>query len=304
MAITCCMALVPRPSPVRWRRWAWPSGARAGCPGRTGRVGASRAGTSEPASSSRCCLAERAGFAIGGHHWPRRLLRRAAPRRLHQPDHAVTGGECGVGGLAVCSRACSNYPMDVQRPRWWTYPIECANGHPWGPGQVRVSWRPCQCAPARAVQPRGSGHRVIACGVPGCRSVFFEPPHDPATALTRPSGSRVAQPEQDAADQHGTPPRQRARRAPLARSGPAGAGHPIANPARSTRCCRAGLAGSLVPARLAATRPVLPGQPARAPEGQAHRRHRTGEGRGTKAKQHVIAITGQRCSPATRCRST
>ena len=155
----------------------------------------------------------------------------------------------GGGGLAICSCACSNYPMDVQRPRWWTYPIECANGHPWGPGQVRVSWRPCQCAPARALQSRGSGHRVIACGVPGCRSVFFEPPHDPATALARPSGSRVAQAEQDAADQHGIPPRQRARRSPLAASGPADAGHPMANPARSTRLPgRAGRLTSSCPA--------------------------------------------------------
>jgi len=78
----------------------------------------------------------------------------------------------------------------------------------------------------------------------------------------------------------------------------------MANPARSARQHRLELAGSLVPARLTATRPVLPGQPARAPEGQAHRRHRTGEGRGTKAMQHVIAITGQRRSPATRSRST
>jgi len=70
--------------------------------------------------------------------------------------------------------------MDVRRPRWWIYPIECANGHDWGPGRVLVSWLPCQCGPARAAQPQGSGHRVIACRVPGCGSVFYEPPHDPA----------------------------------------------------------------------------------------------------------------------------
>ncbi|HEY7012682.1 MAG TPA: hypothetical protein VH480_08010 [Streptosporangiaceae bacterium] len=70
--------------------------------------------------------------------------------------------------------------MDVRRPRWWIYPIECANGHAWGPGRVLVSWLPCQCGPARATQPQGSGHRVIACRVPGCGSVFYEPPHDPA----------------------------------------------------------------------------------------------------------------------------
>jgi len=33
--------------------------------------------------------------------------------------------------------------------------------------------------PARKAQPRGSGHRVIACRVPGCGPVFYEPPHKP-----------------------------------------------------------------------------------------------------------------------------
>jgi hypothetical protein len=71
--------------------------------------------------------------------------------------------------------------MDVRRPRWWTYPLECANHHPWGPGKVIVSWVPCQCGPARTAQERGGGHRAISCPVPGCRSVFYDPPHDPAT---------------------------------------------------------------------------------------------------------------------------
>ena len=50
------------------------------------------------------------------------------------------------------------------------------------PGRVIVSWQPCLCDPARAAQPRGSGHWVIACRAPGCTAEVFEPPHDPATA--------------------------------------------------------------------------------------------------------------------------
>ena len=62
---------------------------------------------------------------------------------------------------------------------WWAYPEHCANGHPWGPGKVAVSSSPCQCPPARAAQPRGSGHRKIACRTPGCRSVYYQPRHEP-----------------------------------------------------------------------------------------------------------------------------
>jgi hypothetical protein len=72
--------------------------------------------------------------------------------------------------------------MDVQRPDWWTYPICCGNGHPWGPGRVIVSWQPCLCDPAREAQPRGSGHRLIECRTPGCGWVDYEPLHDPETA--------------------------------------------------------------------------------------------------------------------------
>jgi len=45
---------------------------------------------------------------------------------------------------------------------------------------------PCQCAPAREAMRRGSGHRMIACQAPGCRSVCYEPRHDPATAREGP----------------------------------------------------------------------------------------------------------------------
>ena len=76
---------------------------------------------------------------------------------------------------------CSNLSMDVQLPDWWTYPKYCGRGHSWGPGKVIVSWLPCQCAPARAAQPRGSGRRTIACRAPGCDWTDYEPSHDPET---------------------------------------------------------------------------------------------------------------------------
>jgi len=68
---------------------------------------------------------------------------------------------------------------DVQRPAWWAYPKQRRNGHPWGPGRVLVSWRPCQCDPARKAQPQGSGHRMIRCREAGCGSVYFQPRHEP-----------------------------------------------------------------------------------------------------------------------------
>ncbi len=68
---------------------------------------------------------------------------------------------------------------DVCLPDWWSYPTHCGNGHAWGPGKVIVSWLPCLCESARAAQPRGSGHRTIACRVPGCGYVSYEPAHDP-----------------------------------------------------------------------------------------------------------------------------
>jgi hypothetical protein len=67
-------------------------------------------------------------------------------------------------------------------PGWWTYPTRCGHGHAWGPGKVLVSWMPCLCLPAREAQPRGSGHRIIACRAPGCEWAAYEPPHDPAAA--------------------------------------------------------------------------------------------------------------------------
>jgi hypothetical protein len=67
----------------------------------------------------------------------------------------------------------------VTLPWWWTYPTKCGNGHAWGPGKVIVSWLPCQCGPARAAQPRGSGHRTISCRTPGCEYACYDPPHEP-----------------------------------------------------------------------------------------------------------------------------
>ena len=62
--------------------------------------------------------------------------------------------------------------MGVQRPSWWCYPLECANGHEWGPGRIILSWMPCDCPPARAAREHGPGHMVVYCdAAPGCRSV-------------------------------------------------------------------------------------------------------------------------------------
>lgn len=57
----------------------------------------------------------------------------------------------------------------------------CANGHPWGPGRVIVSWMACDCAPARAAHPeaRRPGHQTVACQAAGCRSVWYKPRHEP-----------------------------------------------------------------------------------------------------------------------------
>ena len=71
--------------------------------------------------------------------------------------------------------------MDVQRPAWWCYPLECANGHPWGPGTIIVSWLPCDCAPARALRSHGPGHQVVYCQAEGCRSVWYKPRHEPGS---------------------------------------------------------------------------------------------------------------------------
>ncbi len=65
---------------------------------------------------------------------------------------------------------------DVQRPDWWSYPLECGRGHPWGPGQVSVSWTPCGCA-------GGDGHLRVRCLEDGCASVWYKPPHIPGAEL-------------------------------------------------------------------------------------------------------------------------
>jgi hypothetical protein len=62
-------------------------------------------------------------------------------------------------------------PMGVRRPDWWCYPERRANGHDWAPGQIVVSWMPCECRPAAAAREHGPGHLVIYCQAPGCRSV-------------------------------------------------------------------------------------------------------------------------------------
>ena len=71
---------------------------------------------------------------------------------------------------------------DVWRPDWWTYPVHCQHGHPWGPGRVIVAWSPCDCAPARAQQLKGPGHLTVRCRAEGCTSIWYKPRHDRASA--------------------------------------------------------------------------------------------------------------------------
>ena len=57
-------------------------------------------------------------------------------------------------------------------------PDACAYGHSWAPGSgnLIVSWFSCDCAgvlPERS----GYGHHRIRCIVPGCSSVWTDPPH-------------------------------------------------------------------------------------------------------------------------------
>jgi hypothetical protein len=49
-----------------------------------------------------------------------------------------------------------------------------------GPGLVLVSWEWCHCAGPWAVYPDRAawGHLTVACGVPGCRSVWYSPCHE------------------------------------------------------------------------------------------------------------------------------
>jgi len=73
--------------------------------------------------------------------------------------------------------------MGVRRPDWWSryYPERCTNGHDWGPGKIIVSWMLCGCPPAQAsAGPGPAGHLAVHCNaVPGCRSVWYRPRHEP-----------------------------------------------------------------------------------------------------------------------------
>jgi hypothetical protein len=70
--------------------------------------------------------------------------------------------------------------VEVRRPAWWPYPEQCGDGHEWGPGLVLVSWAQCHCAGARRLHSDQAiwGHFTVACREPGCRSVWYDPPHE------------------------------------------------------------------------------------------------------------------------------
>jgi len=73
--------------------------------------------------------------------------------------------------------------VSVQRPDWWPYAGRCANGHEWGPGRVLVSWQRCHCAGAQTLHSGRAiwGHVTVACQTPGCRSAWYNPPHEPGS---------------------------------------------------------------------------------------------------------------------------
>jgi hypothetical protein len=77
------------------------------------------------------------------------------------------------------SLVCSNRVMDMVWPRWWHYPDKCDNGHEWGPCPVSVSRVPCDCGPVLAGSERHLDHQRVACQAPGCRSVWYQPRHEP-----------------------------------------------------------------------------------------------------------------------------
>ena len=56
-------------------------------------------------------------------------------------------------------------------PVWWPYPASCGQGHPWGPGKIIVTFRPCSCLDGEL----GAGHTIVACRADGCGSVWYRP---------------------------------------------------------------------------------------------------------------------------------
>jgi hypothetical protein len=63
----------------------------------------------------------------------------------------------------------------VRRPEWWSYPLACSAGHPWGPGRVIVGWMPCDCP--EAMREPGRGHLWVRCQAGGCPSIWYRPAH-------------------------------------------------------------------------------------------------------------------------------
>ena len=76
----------------------------------------------------------------------------------------------------INSNVCSTLWMSsIWRPDWWCYPLECAQGHPWGPGRVTVGWMPCDCESALAGNQLG--HLWVRCRTNGCPSIWYRPRH-------------------------------------------------------------------------------------------------------------------------------
>src|SRR6266536_1163468 len=76
---------------------------------------------------------------------------------------------------------------DMQRPDWWSYPLECGRGTSVG-GGPGVRELACSCA-------GGDGHLQVRCLSPGCSSVWYKPPHIPGPRLqATAAGRRDARP--------------------------------------------------------------------------------------------------------------
>ena len=152
----------------RQRTWPGPSAGR--WPGPRPAGGLCRAGGS---SAARVSQARRAS------HIPVMTLAPAVP--LHdRPCPPVRAERPAHSPFHTRSYTCSTHLVGVGRPAWWCYPEQCADGHEWGPGRVILSWMPCDCGPAQAMQEQSPGHLVVYCRAQGCESAWYSPRHEPA----------------------------------------------------------------------------------------------------------------------------
>ncbi len=76
---------------------------------------------------------------------------------------------CGAMALRAVRQRGAMYVVVAE-----SSPAGCVNGHPFGPGRVRLGRTVCQCPPAVAT---GLGsHRTWLCAEPGCGARSIWPP--------------------------------------------------------------------------------------------------------------------------------